>query len=506
MNEGKTGSLGARLKAYGLITDAQLEEALARQREKGGRLGEILIELGHLQEDAMTWCLANQLDLACVNSIDTERPDPTAVDALPAELAWRHHMVPLLLADHELTVVTDDPLDTAAIEEVAELTGLRIQVAVASPTTVTKALESLYPREESRRDASSPLIRHSPFPSPHHQVERLLDRFPLSPGSRVKLRLTPTEHDLRYRLPDQPWILPEIDRREVDMLVGALEAAEGREQNAGTKVLRVRGMNLGVVTYQSGDDKRLLLKFESQDDQVVRFLPHHQARLASLIRQRGLWLIGVDPAIHEGAFFRGIEETLKPALDIMTPMPRPDGPSTEPSACASWRTLSALEPDGLLIPSTLSVDFVREMPLGRPGPFLGIGVGELGPRGGLLHLADRSSKALLEALLSGYVAISSLTALEERLGLGIEGTQLRLERDESPESMIPLVMVIRRDLQLPTLPSEMVDENAIRFSDQSIRGFRDEIHHLRQAKAIDDVRADILLERLAALAQPESKD
>ena len=54
--------LGDILVASGAVTEAQIEEALERQRREGGRLGENLIEMGLLSEEQMSFILQTKPD------------------------------------------------------------------------------------------------------------------------------------------------------------------------------------------------------------------------------------------------------------------------------------------------------------------------------------------------------------------------------------------------------------------------------------------------------------
>ena len=52
--------LGQILKDLGVLHEGQVQEALTIQRDKGGRIGEVLLELGHLQQSDLARGLAEQ--------------------------------------------------------------------------------------------------------------------------------------------------------------------------------------------------------------------------------------------------------------------------------------------------------------------------------------------------------------------------------------------------------------------------------------------------------------
>ncbi len=74
--------LGGVLVEQGSITQEQLDDALAKQAESGGRLGEILIRDGVLREAALARGLAQQLDLPLID-LRLRTPQPEALALLP---------------------------------------------------------------------------------------------------------------------------------------------------------------------------------------------------------------------------------------------------------------------------------------------------------------------------------------------------------------------------------------------------------------------------------------
>jgi general secretion pathway protein E len=73
--------LGELLIARGLVKPADVEQALAFQRERGGRLGSILVRVGALSEQVLFEALAAQLGLGLIGLADLD------LDALRAALA-----------------------------------------------------------------------------------------------------------------------------------------------------------------------------------------------------------------------------------------------------------------------------------------------------------------------------------------------------------------------------------------------------------------------------------
>lgn len=136
------------LVAAGMVTEAQVKEALARQKQTGRRLGETLVTLGYVSEAQMTQVLSNQLTIPWVNlyHVDFSRE---LLDLVPAELAEQYCLVPVYIRHvrrqgDTLYVAMDDPLNTDALQRVADHAGLPVKPMVASPTDIRNAIRVYY--------------------------------------------------------------------------------------------------------------------------------------------------------------------------------------------------------------------------------------------------------------------------------------------------------------------------------------------------------------------------
>lgn len=138
--------LGEVMVESGLLTATQLDQALKLQREKGGRLGEILVGLGGLSREVLLTFLAHRCGVNWVSLEEFDPVSPDAVGRVPAPLAREQKLVPLRFDGKKLTVAMVDPLNVFALDDVKMLTGCEVEVMVASPEEIDRALERLYPR------------------------------------------------------------------------------------------------------------------------------------------------------------------------------------------------------------------------------------------------------------------------------------------------------------------------------------------------------------------------
>src|SRR5919201_5639350 len=151
---GKRPKLGEVLIRSRIITRQQLEHALTQQKQIGGPLGQILIKLGYATDQKLRQALCTQLDIPYLD-LDQVTLDRELSRQVNQSYARRHWLLPVARVGHSLTVCMDDPTDQHAIEELARSTGLAVTVVTSSREAIRRAFARLY--DEPGRSASSDL-------------------------------------------------------------------------------------------------------------------------------------------------------------------------------------------------------------------------------------------------------------------------------------------------------------------------------------------------------------
>jgi len=140
--------LGDMLVRKGLITEEQLNEALAESRASGQRLGEVLLNRKWLFEDELARTLAGQLNLPYVN-ITATGVDRRVSGMIPASIGERFAAIPSGTRSGAIRVAFADPTDDEALQAVgAYLSTIDPVVADLSD------IRSAWRRIESGRAAS----------------------------------------------------------------------------------------------------------------------------------------------------------------------------------------------------------------------------------------------------------------------------------------------------------------------------------------------------------------
>ena len=109
------GRLGDQLIERGLLTADQLDIAIREQKRQGGFLGEIISELGFVDEEVMAAVLAERSGFDRFDPA-TCMVDPEAVQLIPRDVANRCNAVPYSISGKLLHVAMVDPQDVLALD------------------------------------------------------------------------------------------------------------------------------------------------------------------------------------------------------------------------------------------------------------------------------------------------------------------------------------------------------------------------------------------------------
>jgi len=140
------GKLGQVLLASGLITEEQLEKALKKQEGSGRRLGEVLVEMGCATEEDIAKALGQQLGVPHV-WLRKGLVDPKVVPLIPLDRAELYHVVAMFKVRDILTVAMSDPQSLFVIDQLASITGCKIQPVLCRAEDVAAFTQEYYGKQ-----------------------------------------------------------------------------------------------------------------------------------------------------------------------------------------------------------------------------------------------------------------------------------------------------------------------------------------------------------------------
>ncbi len=112
--------LGEILIEEGFIGTAQLEEALAVQRERGGYIGQIMVEMGLVKQEAVVSCLVKQCKIPHLSLMDYE-VSKDVLDLIPRAICLEHSLIPIDKLGRILTIAMVNPFDVEALDTIRKM-------------------------------------------------------------------------------------------------------------------------------------------------------------------------------------------------------------------------------------------------------------------------------------------------------------------------------------------------------------------------------------------------
>ena len=123
-------ALDVRLHDNGRITDEQFENARnIRSKSPRKRMGEILLEMGVVDEADLLACLAEQYDLPFLR-ITADSVDQAAFALLEKTFVEAQRVLPIGFDNGQVVIATTDPTNVFLFEEIERLTGHKVSLCI----------------------------------------------------------------------------------------------------------------------------------------------------------------------------------------------------------------------------------------------------------------------------------------------------------------------------------------------------------------------------------------
>ncbi len=150
--------LGQILVDLGHLTEDQLWDVLEEQKQSPGEIiGQVAIRMGMVDDAQVTEALAEQWGMPVVDLKETNIP-PKVLELVPETMAEIYKVMPISLKDDVLTVAMADPQNIAALDDLRNFLGYDVRGAVSNPQDVEQAIERHYAeKQDSIEDVLSAL-------------------------------------------------------------------------------------------------------------------------------------------------------------------------------------------------------------------------------------------------------------------------------------------------------------------------------------------------------------
>jgi len=128
----------------GILDERQFHTVLEIQRQRGGRLSDIIIEIAQIKKEQLNLILSQGLSLPLID-LKKYKIDPEISKIIPQNLAMYYRIIPLSKIADTLTVAMADPLDIFAIDHIQALTGYKINPVISEEKDILDVIKEVYP-------------------------------------------------------------------------------------------------------------------------------------------------------------------------------------------------------------------------------------------------------------------------------------------------------------------------------------------------------------------------
>jgi len=143
----KMKKLGELLVQEGVVSEEDVRLAIDEQKKNGGQIGEILVSLGRMTEWDLARCLVSQLQLPFV-SVGSYEIQQEVVNLLPHAVLHQHRIVPLDIFGKTLVLATAGGIAQETLEEIELSTQLDVMLYIATATDIQRTLQERFPLEK----------------------------------------------------------------------------------------------------------------------------------------------------------------------------------------------------------------------------------------------------------------------------------------------------------------------------------------------------------------------
>lgn len=261
--------LGELLCEYGVITSERLSAAGSSLSGGKGLYDELLRE--GIQETKLLEALGNKLGLPVLPP-QIPQADREAVSRLPRAILEKYRVLPLSVSANTMRIAVCDPLDSYALEDIRQITGMSLELCLCGRDTILSAVEH-YCSDSDTSAQSAPSEQSTPSDGEDSSAVRLVEKL-ISRGCELgasDIHIEPFEEDSSVRmridgiLVDFASVTSELHTKAIARIkvVSGLDIAERRLPQDGNIHAEVQGrpVNLRVSVMPTVYGEKAVLRF-----------------------------------------------------------------------------------------------------------------------------------------------------------------------------------------------------------------------------------------------------
>ncbi len=129
-----------------VCTQEDIDQAYAIQKEYGGHLGNILLNLGAISDNIYTEVLAKQYNFPLFNTF-TKNIERITVKGITSSYFELHKIYPVAIEDDAIILVTHEPLQFSTLAYIKQLSNKKLQLYIATEEEL-RDIQNLYENSE----------------------------------------------------------------------------------------------------------------------------------------------------------------------------------------------------------------------------------------------------------------------------------------------------------------------------------------------------------------------
>lgn len=281
--------LGDVLVQNGVITEADLQRGLEKQKGSGRKLGETLVDEGITTEENIARALSNQFhyDMVDLSNIEISQE---VLDLVPANVLKKHRAIPFEYSPDNMNVLRvamADPMDIGAMDDINIITNLQVEPVVATTGSVMLAIDRYYGQaevnsalEEYTREKESQMIEQEDMysedvnNSPIVQlVKGMIDQAVRQRASDIHIEPMEKQVRIRYRIDGALYeksvysirLLPAIVARI--KIIGGMDISEKRKPQDGriTQIVDRKEFDIRVSILPTVYGEKIVMRLTSKN-------------------------------------------------------------------------------------------------------------------------------------------------------------------------------------------------------------------------------------------------
>ncbi|MBA2664202.1 MAG: type II secretion system ATPase GspE [Bradymonadaceae bacterium] len=335
--------IGEILVQMGKLQPAALERALRVQAEKGGRVGEVLIDMEVVTEHDVMSALSRQLDYPFQDKVEADLVDLSLIEPMQLGYARENRVLPFARREGYVLVGTDDPLNVEVLDEIRFLVGAEVLPVIVPGMALMSAINIAFDRKS--RNLGAGLDELDEAENPHAEetaidINDLLDASDDDEAPVIRFVNSLFVQAVRERASDihiEPGEKEIVVRFRVDGVLKEVASPPKRfHSSVSTRVKIMAGLN--IAEKRLPQDGRIRIKMAGKDIDIrVATAPAvHGERITMRLLDKSAVLLNLrDIGLAEDHMNHLLKLIYRPHGIILVTGPTGSGKTTTLYSCLS---------------------------------------------------------------------------------------------------------------------------------------------------------------------------